>query len=212
MVDNNFAYFLKKFGDPFASKLIPETVCRSYRDKLPRQIFTYWTVVGASGFADGLVWMTNPEEYQPILDRWIAGTEFETRTGLSVIARSAFGELFVWEQRKGNVLTIDPLSGAIFHYLRNENRLDDDGEDEKMQFFWAFMKKEDLDYSDEDDRPLFDQAKRTLGIIDRHHMYGFSHMLPLGGTASIENLDVVDIGTYHDLSRQMNLPDVVRIN
>ncbi|GHD23774.1 GAD-like domain-containing protein [Tianweitania populi] len=131
-IDENFAYFVKKFGDPFSSMPIPDTVISNYRDRLPDQLFRYWAKTGASGFAKGLLWMVNPKEYQPILDRWIAGTEFEARTGLSVIARSAFGELFVWERRKGRILSIDPLTGAIFHHLRNDaNNLDDEEENKK---------------------------------------------------------------------------------
>ncbi len=211
-IDENFAYFLKKFGDPFSSTPISETVINNYRDRLPEQLFRYWAKTGASGFAKGLLWMVNPKEYQPILDSWIAGTEFEARTGLSVIARSAFGELFVWERRKGKVLVIDPLSGAIFHHLEDDNNnLNDEDEDEKMQYFWAFMRLEALDYLDEQEHPLFERAFGKLGKLTRSQMYGFAHAPCLGGKMNIENLDIVQLSVYHDISRQMNGADIVQI-
>ena len=65
--DEDFADFLTKFGRPFAAKAADEAVLQKYRGILPDQLLTYWRQYGFCGFADGLFWITNPDDYEDIL-------------------------------------------------------------------------------------------------------------------------------------------------
>lgn len=111
--DEDFDYFLEKFGEPHDNQPIAVEVIDEYRHQLPEQLFTYWRALGACGFHNGLIWMVNPAEYQDILDSWLEGSPFERRNDLSVISRTAFGVLYVWGKSKGIVLKIDPSTNLI---------------------------------------------------------------------------------------------------
>ncbi|MGI9834633.1 GAD-like domain-containing protein [Vibrio vulnificus] len=76
-----------------------------YRGRLPDQLLEYWQLLGFSGFADGLFWLTNPAEYQDILDRLLEDTLFEQQDIYYVIARNAWGELQLFgEKNRTNAL------------------------------------------------------------------------------------------------------------
>ena len=94
--DEDFANFLTKFGQPFAAKAADEAVLQKYRSILPDQLLTYWRQYGFCGFADGLFWITNPDDYEDILPDWLPEAE-QARHKHYVIARTGWGELLVWE-------------------------------------------------------------------------------------------------------------------
>ncbi|RIX48864.1 MAG: DUF1851 domain-containing protein [Rhodocyclales bacterium GT-UBC] len=208
--DEDFDYFLEKFGEPHDSVPIPESVIDAYRDKLPEQLFVYWRALGACGFHNGLLWMVNPAEYQDLLDMWLDGTPFESRTDLSVIARTAFGRLYVWGKGKAKVLSIDPNVNATFYNSENDAlQLEADKEAFKMRCFWGFHDPEDLDDTDESEKPLFARALKKLGQIKSDEMYGYQHRLALGGKEELNNLDIVKLEVYHNIAQQMEPPQII---
>ncbi len=210
--DEDFDGFLEDFGEPQASTPIPDEVVKAYRGILPDQIFKYWAATGACSFHDGLIWMVNPALYQEVLDSWLVDSEFEQRVGLSVFARSAFGELYVWQKGKGKILQIDPLASAVFHYLRIEEKsLSVEEEDEEMRFFWGFVQPEDIDLKDGAGHPLFDQALKKLGRVKEDEMYGYAHRPSIGGAEAIDNLEILKLDVYHDIAQQMDSRQIVKI-
>ena len=98
--DEDFADFLTKFGRPFAAKAADEAVLQKYRGILPDQLLTYWRQYGFCGFADGLFWITNPDDYEDILQNWLPEAE-QARHKHCVIARTGWGELLVWSRPTG---------------------------------------------------------------------------------------------------------------
>lgn len=210
--DEDFDGFLEDFGDPHDNEPIPDEVIEAYRDKLPEQLFTYWRALGSCGFHNGLIWMVNPADYQDLLDSWLEGSPFENRKYLSVIARSAFGELYVWEKNKGDILDIDPLNNIVSVFMRKEEQsVSEEKEGFLMRCFWGFQDKEDIDLTDESDKPLFSLALKKLGQLKSDEMYGFSQRLALGGKETLENLEIVKLDVYHDLAQQMEPPQIIRI-
>ncbi len=210
--DEEFDYFLEKFGEPHDGKPISESAIESYANKLPDQLFTYWRALGASGFYNGLLWMVNPEEYQDILDSWLESSPFEKRTDLSVIARSAFGELEVWEKNKKQIMAINPNINVIYYFPEEDKELESAEEENfNMRCFWGFQNTEDIDKTDSNKNPLFVRALKKLGQLKIDEMYGFSHRLALGGKETLENLEIVKIDVYHDLAQQMEPPQIIKI-
>lgn len=210
--DEDFDYFLEKFGGPHDREIISDQIIEAYRKKLPDQLFTYWKALGASGFHNGLLWMTNPDEYQDLLDSWLEGSPFENRKDLSVIARSAFGELAVWAANKKQILTINPNINVIYYYPEEDsNSSPTEEENFDMRCFWAFQNIESIDKSDSNEKPLFARALKKLGQLKSDEMYGFSHRLALGGKETLENLEIVKLDVYHDLAQQMEPPQIIRI-
>ena len=211
--DEDFDGFLEDFGEPHDSTPIPESVIEAYRHKLPEQLFVYWRAIGACGFHNGLVWMTNPAEYQDLLDMWLDGSPFENRNDLSVIARSAFGYLYVWAKAKGKVITINPNLNIIYYLPQNDSTvLNPAREDVKLQRFWGGSSVELHDEKDESEKPMFARALKTLGQLKSDEMYGYKHRPALGGKEVVGNLDIVKLEVYHHLAQQMEPPQVITLN
>lgn len=212
-LDEDFDYFLQKFGEPHDGTPIPESVINVYQDKLPEQLFIYWRALGACGFHNGLFWMTNPAEYQDLLDMWLDGTPFENRNNLSVIARNAFGYFYVWSKGKGEVITINPNLNIIYLDPENDaNNFSASEEDRKMRYFWGFKKIKSIDDVDESENPIFDRALKRFGQIKSDEIYGYKHRLALGGKAQVNNLDIVKLEVYHTIAQQMEPKQIIRID
>ena len=100
------AYFLKKMGPALARRDVPASSIERYRGKLPDQLLAYWQEHGWSGYADGLFWTVDPQEYEPVLEAWVGSTPFMEQDALHIIARSAFGGLYFWGERTGYALKL----------------------------------------------------------------------------------------------------------
>jgi hypothetical protein len=210
--DEDFDGFLEDFAPVHDATPIPELVISTYKQRLPERLFTYWRGVGACGFAHGLFWMTDPNEYQDLLDDWLEGTPFEERKDLSVIGRTAFGILKIWAKNKGNVMNIDPHDCVIFYFPKNDKRtMSNEEENIKIQYYFGAKSPRSFDMDDASEKPLFERALKKLGRLKPEQMYGFSHSPMLGGKETLSNLDIVDLDIYHHIARQMQAPEVIQI-
>lgn len=155
-LDEDFGRFLALFGSPVHAQPMPEAAFDACAGLLPRQLFTYWREVGVCGFGDGLMWMTNPQEFESLLARWLQGTLLRQRRDLAVIARTAFGELLVWASGKGQVALISPLEGIVFHYAsadRAPAQAPGAEADAQMRRFWGGLRPETFEQEDDAQRP-----------------------------------------------------------
>lgn len=210
--DEDFDGFLEDFGEPHDNQLISEEVINTYRNKLPDQLLTYWKALGSCGFHNGLIWMVNPEEYQDLLDSWLEGSPFQDRNDLSVIARTAFGVLYVWGKGKGNVVKIHPTTNLITYIQENDSKsLTHEEENFELRCFWGLKDLSSADKTDNQKKPLFSRALKKLGKLKSDEIYGFSHRLSLGGKETLENLEIFKLDVYHDLAQQMESPQIIKI-
>jgi len=206
--DKLFDFFLKKFGKPQECRKVDEKIIKTYKDKLPIQLLSYWRELGWCSYGEGRIWMTNPSEYEDVLEDRLKGTKYEGRKDLSVIARSAFGALYVWASKKGKIMLIDPNLNTINSYSDvDKNMFSNEEEDEEMQFFWGLLKLDSVDFLDENRSPLFEKALQKLGSLKADEMYGWKHHIAIGGERSLENLNKVNIFVYHDIANQLEKPD-----
>ncbi|GBH13441.1 Uncharacterized protein KPSA1_06930 [Pseudomonas syringae pv. actinidiae] len=106
MMDEDFAFFLKKFGPAVKRQQVPATSIDRYTKKLPEQLLKYWEDFGWCGYAKGLFWTVDPQDYDDLLKNSLAGIEAFNSDNYHVIARSAFGELYVWGEKSGYSLSI----------------------------------------------------------------------------------------------------------
>jgi len=206
--DEDFDYFLEKMGEPYAVQEADEKVIKEYKEKLPEQLFTYWRGVGWCGFGDGRMWMVNPSKYEEILMQRLKGTKLENRKDLSVIARDAFGKLYVWASGKGYLLDIDPNLNTIALYSDIDKRnLTPEEENTKMQYFWGGTSPKNIELYDEQRKPMFEKLFSKLGKLDKDEMYGWKHHITIGGERSVENMDKQNIFVFHDIANQLEKPD-----
>lgn len=190
-----FSIFLETFNDPIAHQPVPPSALAHYKGKLPNQLLTYWQDHGWCGCGGGLFWMVNPQEYADVVAYWLAGTHFETQDTYHLIARSAFGELYLWGEETGSVLTITAYASQ---YIEGACSSTDEERDAKIQglLMWAMTEGIDLG--------LFASARETLGTLAPDEMYGFVPALMLGGPASLANLQRLKADVHLILLSQLS--------
>jgi len=182
-MDELFEYFLEKLGPPVHRREVPASSIERYRGKLPDQLLTYWQEHGWSGYADGLFWTVDPQEYEPVLEAWIGDTPFMEQDAHHVIARSAMGKIYFWGERSGYSLKLSAFDAFLLPMFDMDLR---GSPDEQLQKFFAFRDREENDLDD-----LFVPALKKLGHLHHDEMYGFVPALALGGPATLDHLQKV---------------------
>jgi len=182
-MDEDFAGFLEDFGPAIEQRHVPPSSIERYRGKLPDQLLSYWKEHGWCGYADGLFWTVDPQEYEPVLDAWIGDTPFMEKDAYHIFARSAFGELYLWGEKTGNSLNIFPPGS---YCLPRESKAAKKDMNFAMQLFFGALDREDNDFEG-----MFAQTLKKLGRLHSSDMYGFVPALALGGEFSLKNLQTV---------------------
>ncbi|EJM42250.1 hypothetical protein PMI26_03208 [Pseudomonas sp. GM33] len=182
-MDEIFSIFLETFGGPVDRQEVPASSIERYRGKLPNQLLEYWAEHGWCGYGDGIFWIVNPQEYEGVVASWLEGTEFEACDIYHLIARSAFGDLYLWGERTGFSLKITSvLSRVVIKNLE----ITSDEMDRELQGFLLSRNVDSNDYGD-----LFKPAKKKLGPLRHDEMYGFVPALMFGGPDTLDHLEKV---------------------
>jgi len=179
-MDDNFAFFLKNFGPAFDRREVPEASLNRYHGKLPEQMLAYWREHGWCGYAEGLFWTVNPEDYEELVDMLLEGTELADKDRFHVLAKSAFGALYLWGEVTADSLIIDTY---LLRYLFDprENLQRDLNFDARL--FFGTQKRDINDVED-----YFQPALKKLGRLAHDELYGFVPAYPLGGSLEFNNL------------------------
>ena len=188
-MDESFAYFHNDegFGPAIQTQAVAPQKIEKFRGRLPDQLLSYWQQYGWSGYGKGLFWFVDPDEYEPALEAWIGDMPFMEQDAYYVIARSAFGELFLWGTKSGQSLDVKSSWGMIFP-RDNSERVAQGKADQLVESFIVSMDKKRLEQKDALDKPLFDRALKTLGPLAADEMYAFEPALAIGGKAELKNL------------------------
>ena len=195
-MDEDFAFFIKNFG-PGAHRLeVPELSIARYKNKLPDQLISYWKDQGWCGYGNGIFWTVNPEDYEGVLTQWIEDSGLNFEDDLHVVARSAFGGLYVWGERGGYCLTISSYLGR---YSRRTSRFTGENVDFGVRVFFSSM---DPKYNDVVD--LFAPAMEKLGILNSDEIYGFVPALALGGSMDLKYLQKVKVIEHLEFISQLS--------
>ncbi|PNB73902.1 glutamyl-tRNA amidotransferase [Pseudomonas sp. GW456-E7] len=182
-MDEIFSIFLETFGRPVDRQEVPVSSIERYRGKLPNQLLEYWAEHGWCGYGDGIFWIVNPQEYDEVVAPWLEGTKYEERDAYHLIARSAFGDLYLWGERTGASLKITSvLSRCVF----DDFEITSDEMDRELQ---NFLLSTEVEYNDFGD--LFQPAKKKLGTLRHDEMYGFVPALMFGGPDTLDHLEKV---------------------
>jgi hypothetical protein len=185
-MDEDFEYFLEKMGPGFDRYYVPTASIERYRGMLPDQLLSYWQEYGWCGYAEGLFWTVNPQEYEPVRDAWIGNTRFAEDDAYHIIARGAFGDLYFFGETTGSSLRIVAPDALA---LPKDRDMPDP--QLAVRAFFGSRNRGANDFSDADNKPLFARALKKLGRLQRDEMYGFVPALALGGPATLEHLQKV---------------------
>lgn len=200
MRDDNYNYAIKIWGEPTDKRCVSDQVIRKYSSIMPSNVLRYWEHEGFCQFRQGLFFSVNPEDCQFIVDEWITGTPYQDIGRFYALTRSAFGKVFLFNERIGATVTINAVLGSVYSYKT-------DVADERSKEISAGMsftpELDELDCRDERGVYLFDRALAKLGPVGWDEMYAFEPALALGGVPRLENLVKVDWRVHMTLLRQM---------
>ncbi|EKG41358.1 MULTISPECIES: GAD-like domain-containing protein [Pseudomonas] len=181
-MDEHYASFLNDFSPTIDRQEVPQLSIDRYDKKLPAQLLEYWKEYGWCGYADGIFWTVNPQEYEDLLKSWLTTVDMP-QENYYVIARSAFGKLYVWGENSGWCLTISSYSAR---YFRRASKFTGEKLDFGVKAFFSFIDPEHNDLEG-----LFQPALDHLGPLKSDEMYGFVPALALGGPMDLKNLQKV---------------------
>lgn len=182
-MDEFFELFLSKMGPAADRRYVPASSIDRYRRALPQQLLAYWETYGWCSYGDGSFWTVDPGEYEPVLEAWIGETSFMENDAYHIIARSAFGHLYLWGEKSGLSLTL--VAPGSFCVPSCDTRAPDDL-GLNLKIFFATLERCSVDFAD-----LFSPALKSLGKLAHDEMYGFVPALALGGSSELSNLQKV---------------------
>ncbi|NWC90842.1 MULTISPECIES: GAD-like domain-containing protein [unclassified Pseudomonas] len=182
-MDEIFSIFLETFGGPVDRLEVPTSSIERYRGKLPNQLLEYWVEHGWCGYGEGIFWIVNPQEYEGVVASWLKGTKFEELDTYHLIARSAFGDLYLWGEKTGFSLKITSVLSKVVIKNFEVSSVEMDRE---LQGFLLSRNVDSNDYGE-----LFKPAKKKLGTLRHDEMYGFVPALMFGGPDTLDHLEKV---------------------
>ncbi|MBN9292842.1 MAG: DUF1851 domain-containing protein [Flavobacteriia bacterium] len=174
---------------------VSDEIITKYSKIFPDSLIEIWKKYGFSGLSDGLIWLTNPDEYTEIIEEWkkVNNIIELPDQDIYLIARGAFGNLlFFVKKHDGDAYF------SVFDVLYNEYNipvktpdffidviLDDDS------FVEMYFRKE-----------LFDLCLNKFGKLNKNEVYGFNPLPVLGGDASLEYAEKMPFWEYEILCAQ----------
>ncbi|NWL79547.1 GAD-like domain protein [Pseudomonas taiwanensis] len=206
MRDEDLALFIDSFGEATHRTPVPESILKQWDNVLPPVLLDYWKDEGWAGYANGLLWTVNPDDFEHIKDAWLQGTSLESFDKFHVIARSAFGNLYLCGERTGRCVSIICIHNEI---LALKNRLKPKtltAQNVTIQSLFGSSEPNDFDYSDIHGRQLFDRAVKKYGPLEPDEMYGFEPALVLGGSSVLENLHRLKLDPHLLILRNFDTP------
>ena len=198
-------YFIDEFGEATHRVEVPVASIEKWRGKLPDQLLTYWQEEGWCGYANGLFWTVDPDDYEDIVDEWLEDSPLEQLDAFHVIARTAFGDLYLWGEKTGastdvscSIHVITALSKDLKRKLKDP--------DFYARTFFSNKSPDHCDLNDESGLPLFARALKKLGPLAPDEMYGFEPAIVLGGKMQLENLAKLKLDVHLTILRQLAPP------
>lgn len=207
MRDEVLEMFVEEFGEPTSPRRAKTDEAERYRGVLPDKLLEYWQDLGWSGFADGLFWLVNPADYDHLVAMWLEGTPFEALDTYRVIARTAFGKLYVWGENTNRSFVISCPTHAIIA-MENKVKTVAPDTDSAVETFFVMSRRKRYDLTDMSDKPLFAQALKKLGPLGPDEVYGFEPALVAGGEWSVNNLAKLNLDIHLTILRQMAPPEI----
>ncbi len=212
MTDEYFTEFLE--GEGFSPALdcrpVDEETLNRYRGKLPDRLLSYWEEFGFCGYGEGLFWMVNPAEYEEILELWLKNTPLWEQENYDVIARTAFGELFVLGDKSGDTTKINSYEHSILPTTIPSKLPTKEEKERFIGIFISNIDKEYVDAFDKDEKLLFKKALKKLGKLEADEMYAFVPAPALGGVADLKHLQKVKLQEQLSILAQLEEPTIMK--
>ncbi|WP_079230582.1 GAD-like domain-containing protein [Pseudomonas putida] len=182
-MDEVYSIFVEQVGKPIFRQEVPSSSIERYKGVLPDKLLEHWKEHGWCGYGEGVFWTVNPQEYEGVLSSLIEDTPLANRDRYHLIARGAFGDLYLFGEKTGFSVKILP---HISRYRGSECELTATDMDREVQSFFLSKEKASVDFDD-----MFRPAKKKLGTLNHDEMYGFVPALTFGGPCDLSHLEKV---------------------
>ena len=202
MRDEDFEIFIEEMGEATSHEVADTVAIEKYKNILPRSLLKIWKEEGWNGYANGLFWLVNPDDYSDFVEMWLEETDFNEIDKYHVFARSAFGDLFAWGEKHNRKIIISCLAGSVIA-VANELNVPSDNPDLTLGSFFAMSDLERYDLEDVEEEFLFERAVEKLGILTKDELYGFEPALVVGGKMSLDNLKRLRLDVHLTILRQL---------
>ena len=208
-MDDYFKFFIKNFQQETKCRQLNGVEVSAYEKKLPSKLLSYWKERGLCSYGRGMLWTTYPSDYSGVMSELLRNTKFEKNDKYHVIARTAFGELYLWGEKTGHSLRISPIYGSVYALKEYTDEIQNGKSDLLIGAFFSTKKKAAIDYDDFNDEPLFERALNIYGELEHDEMYGFEPALVIGGVPKLENLRKVKILDHLSILAELEPMQVV---
>lgn len=186
-MDDAFELFRDNFGPP-QDPVDAATRVADYEGRLPARLLAHWKADGFAGYRKGLLWITDPAQFADIASMWVRDLGFQDFDRFHTVARTAFGQLYLWGERTGHSLVLHPAMGFALPRADDMDDMKEGKADLCAAQFFGFLSPEEVDVEDEDGKPMFARALKKLGPLKATQMYGFEPAIPFGGSADLDAL------------------------
>src|SRR5262245_19390883 len=101
----DFNAFMKEYGPPTEVEKADKMLLDQYKSVVPDQMIEFWEFFGFARYANGLLWVVNPNQLDDVLTEWLPR---KTRPPHAVpIIRTAFGNVIYWDKDEFRLLDIN---------------------------------------------------------------------------------------------------------
>jgi hypothetical protein len=206
MRDYFFDKLIADYGEPTDRRTATPEVIERYRSVLPDQLLGYWQTEGFCQFRHGLMFIVNPDDWQPTVDKWLHGTPYEKFGKFYAIQRSAFGVVSLFNRTIGASVIVCPLRHEVVSGT-TKPRVSDDSLALSVAMTLTTPSRL-MEAYDVQDEPLFERALTKLGPVGWDEMFAFDLARCLGGPATLSNLTKLDWRVHLSLLHQLQPPHV----
>ncbi|MGF1689485.1 DUF1851 domain-containing protein [Photobacterium japonica] len=175
---------------------------------LPDQLLEYWQQVGFSGFLDGLFWITDPAEFEDVVEAYLSGTGLADYDNYHVIARNAYGTLYLWGERTGASLEIAPHLNWIVTSEGDEQKIARGEGGIAIQRFFGFQEPDDVDI-EANSTPFFSSVLKKHGAIGKDEVMVFTPSLFMGGKKSADKMEKEDLHVFLQLMADLGDAEII---
>lgn len=208
-MDEDFELFIEEFGESTSSTMASSETIEKYRGILPNRLLEYWSEFGFTGYKEGLFWIVNPAEFAGAIDSWVGDTPIVEEDNYYVIARSAFGDLYLWGQKTGYRYKIKTAIGWIIEQDGDEDMIKSGDSDFALSMFFSNLSPANVNFKDENNKELFTGAIKKLGAIEHDEAYAFEPSLIAGGKRLLSNISKVNIHVHLDILAQLGHREIL---
>jgi hypothetical protein len=176
--------FYSQCKDPLKSEPLSDDVLSRYADKVPPEIMELWQYGGVGSYMNGFFWVVNPDHFEAIVDE----IYIPFKQPCIVVARDAFGDLFVWEKDRVKFINIRHAYTEVI------------GRD--LQIFFNNIAVGWDHFSGRLKAKSFSEAAQKLGPLEYDECYGYVPILAAGGGETIESLKRVKLKEHLSMIAQ----------